>query len=327
MFDREFHIVTGAAGFIGSQLVDNLLSSGYRVIGIDNFVRGTRENLSSALENRQFSFIELDLTQESQANLALAGLKNKVEIIWHLAANSDIAAGNADPKIDLRDTFLTSFVIAQIAKQLNVRKLAFSSTSAIYGDLGDVELHEDIGPLFPISNYGAMKLASEACFTALAESSLDKLFVFRFPNVVGGRATHGVIFDFLNKLEESPDILHVLGDGTQCKPYLEVTDLISAMRMIVSQSRRKINCFNIGPEDSGLSVKSIAEAVVGVASPSAQIFYGAEARGWVGDVPRFRYSISRLKSLGWKPRFKSSEEAVAHAIVLQFKERRSRSPH
>jgi UDP-glucose 4-epimerase len=223
--------------------------------------------------------------------------------------------------VDLRDTFMTTYAAAKVCRQFGIRKFAFSSTSAIYGDHGPIAMAENLGPLFPISNYGAMKLASEAILTALAESHLDRLWLFRFPNVIGGRATHGVLYDFLNKLEKTPSELQVLGDGTQCKPYLYADDLIDAMMFIVENANDKINCFNIGPEDVGVTVKCIAETVVRHAAPNARIVYGRENRGWVGDVPRFHYSVECLKTLGWSPR-NSSSQAVEKAVVAQIAERK-----
>lgn len=316
------HIVTGAAGFIGSQLVDVLLSEGKCVVGVDNFARGTRANIASAQKNSNFHLVEIDAAKEIEFLAALEPFGANAEIIWHLAANSDIGAGGVDPSIDLRDTFMTTYCVAQAARKFGIRKLAFSSTSAIYGDLGPIALHEDIGPLFPISNYGAMKLASEACLTALAEAALDQLWIFRFPNVIGGRATHGVIYDFLDKLERTPNELTVLGNGTQCKPYIYVDDLIAAMQTIVGKTTGKVNCFNIGPEDTGVSVREIAETVVRLASPQARIVYGTEGRGWVGDVPKFHYSVKRLRSIGWRPVCPTSHAAVEKAVAVQVAERK-----
>lgn len=315
------HLVTGAAGFIGSQLVDLLLSRGERVIGIDNFVRGTETNIARARDNQNFVFLEIDASREAELLTALTPYGRDIGMIWHLAANSDIAAGGIDPAIDLRDTFMTTYCVAQACRRFGIRNLAFSSTSAIYGDHGPIPLHEDIGPLFPISNYGAMKLAGEACLTALAEAALDRLWIFRFPNVIGGRATHGVIYDFLDKLEKTPDELRVLGNGTQCKPYLYVDDLIAAMMMIVEKAEEKVNCFNIGPMDVGVTVREIAEIVVRLASPGARVTYGSEGRGWVGDVPRFHYAIDKLSALGWVPRCPTSLAAVEQAVAVQVAER------
>jgi UDP-glucose 4-epimerase len=319
--EKKLHVVTGAAGFIGSQLVDRLLNAGYCVFGVDNFTRGTMENLQEASRNANFAFLELDISDSTAFVTALQDDGGRIDVIWHLAANSDISAGGADPAIDLRDTFMTTYSVALACRKFGVRKVAFSSTSAVYGDHGSVALHEDIGPLFPISNYGAMKLASEACLTALSEAALDHLWLFRFPNVVGGRATHGVIYDFLDKLEKTPYELQVLGNGRQCKPYLYIDDLLDAMLLIVDKACERINCFNIGPEDEGVLVRDIAEIVVDKAYRNARITYGAEDRGWVGDVPRFRYAVDKVRALGWVPLCETSREAVEKAVDAQVSDR------
>lgn len=321
MSATETHVVTGAAGFIGSQLVDLLLARGIRVVGIDNFVRGTEANVAQARTRPNFVLLDVDASREADLVSVLEPYGREVTMVWHLAANSDIAAGGADPAIDLRDTFMTTYCVAQVCRRFGIRRLAFASTSAIYGDHGAIALHEDIGPLFPISNYGAMKLAGEACLTALAEAALDRLWIFRFPNVIGGRATHGVIYDFLGKLEKTPDELQVLGNGTQCKPYLFVDDLLAAMFLIVEKAASKVACFNIGPKDVGVTVREIAEMVVRHACPDARIVYGSSGRGWVGDVPRFHYAVDRLERLGWKPDFPTSLSAVERAVAVQAAER------
>ncbi|MGH9613742.1 MAG: NAD-dependent epimerase/dehydratase family protein, partial [Bryobacteraceae bacterium] len=199
-----------------------------------------------------------------------------------------------------------------LMRESGIRQIAFPSTSAVYGD-NPAPLSEDTGPLLPISNYGAMKLASEASISSAAESFLDHAWIFRFPNVVGSRATHGIIFDLLRKLAAKPDALEVLGDGSQQKPYLHVSELLDAMLFIQQQATEKRNCFNIGPEDDGTTVRFIAETVIGVAAPGKPIHYTGGNKGWVGDVPHFQYSIEKLNSLGWRPRF-NSVQAITRAV-------------
>ena len=307
-------LVTGAAGFIGSHLVDRLLDDGYQVTGIDNFARGSKENLSAALRREGFRLLQADLAdlEAFRAVLTEAG-QPPIENIWHMAANSDIGAGVADPNVDHRDTFLTTFNTLILARELGAKRIAFASTSAIYGSNPEL-LVEDIGPLFPISNYGAMKLASEAIISAAAESFLERVWIFRFPNVIGPRATHGIIYDLMHKLARNRSELEVLGDGTQQKPYLHVSELIEAMMFAAERALDPLNYFNIGPDDEGATVRSIAEAVLRVAAPGTPIRYTGGSRGWVGDVPRFRYSIEKLGKLGWRPVL-GSRQAVERAVV------------
>jgi UDP-glucose 4-epimerase len=309
-------LITGAAGFIGSYLADRLLTAGCRVTGVDNFVRGTRENLAQASLASGFTLLEADLSDPSQARstFAAAHQRSPVTMVWHMAANSDIAAGVADPNVDHRDTFLTTFHTLTAMRELRIPCIAFASSSAIYGDSPDA-LNEDRGPLFPISNYGAMKLASEGLISAALESYLEQAWIFRFPNVIGGRATHGVIFDLMRKIIDAPDRdLEVLGDGNQQKPYLHVSELVDAMLFIVEHARDRLNYFNIAGDDQGATVRYIAEQVIAVAAPGKPIRYTGGSKGWVGDVPRFQYSTTKLAELGWKPTL-SSHEAVRRAVA------------
>lgn len=305
-------IVTGAAGFIGSQLVDRLLADGHRVVGVDNMSRGTRENLALALPHQDFTLIEGDCAEPASLTAALAA-HGTADIVWHLAANSDIAAGVADTRIDMRDTFMTTWGAVEIAKAAGAAKIAFASTSAVYGAHPEplVETH---GPMLPISNYGAMKLAGEALISAAVESHLKQAWIFRFPNVVGDRATHGVINDLFLKLKRDPSELEVLGDGKQQKPYLHASDLIEAMLYIVDNADEPRALYNIGPEDDGFDVAGIAAGVITASKTGAKIRYTGGDRGWVGDVPKFSYSVEKLARLGWRPSM-SSAQAVARAIA------------
>jgi UDP-glucose 4-epimerase len=214
--------------------------------------------------------------------------------------------------VDLRDTFLTTHNLLKVLREHKVPRLAFASTSAIYGPLPGL-MREDAGPLFPISNYGAMKLAGEAAISAALEAFLECVWIFRFPNVVGSRATHGAIYDFVHKLKKNPAELEVLGDGSQQKPYFHVTDLIDAMLFIIDHAEERLNFFNIGTADNVTTVRYLAEAVVKRMSPGAKIKYGPGNKGWVGDVPKFNYSIEKLKKLGWQPRL-TSNQAVDRAV-------------
>ena len=313
-------LVTGAAGFIGSHLVDALLASGQIVVGIDNLKLGRRENLALALKNPRFQFFQADLNDLAATGEILARETRIAPFtqVWHLAANSDIRAGVADPDVDLRDTFLSTHSVLKLMRANGIPQLAFASTSAIYG-VHDRALTEDIGPLFPISNYGAMKLASEAAISASVESFLQRAWIFRFPNVVGSRATHGAIYDFCHKLLKNPTELEVLGDGTQQKPYFHVADLLDAMLFITAHAQDKLNCYNIGTSDSVTTVRYLAETTVRHASPKAAIRYTGGNRGWVGDVPKVNYSVEKLKKLGWAPRL-TSDQAVDRAVAEIVKE-------
>ncbi len=309
------HFITGVAGFIGSHLADFLLARGFRVSGVDDLSGGRLELLEQASHNPDFRFFQGDISDSAVACTVLRAASEwggPADIIWHLAANSDIAAGSADPSVDFRKTLLTTYAILAAAKAERCRAVAFASTSAVYGERPDV-LFEDSGPLLPVSNYGATKLASEALLSAAAELFLERVWIFRFPNVVAPRPTHGAIFDFIRQVAMQAQSLKVLGDGMQTKPYLHVSELISAMMFIVETTSSPRNVFNIGPAGPGTSVEFIAQQVVARTRPGLPIVYTGGDRGWVGDVPRFLYSTERLSRLGWRPQL-SSEESVRRAI-------------
>lgn len=301
-------LITGAAGFIGSHLVDKLLAQGHRVLGVDNMVLGKRANISTALQSPNFTFQELDINdlKAFREFLKSQTAGKPIDTVWHLAANSDIQAGGANPDIDLERTFLTTYNTLKLMQEFAIPQIVFASTSAIYGELAGA-LTEKSGPLHPISNYGAMKLASEGIITAALERFLKQAWIYRFPNVVGSRATHGAIYDFLKKLKKNPAELEVLGDGSQEKPYLHVSELVDAMFFLFQNQQNKLNVFNVAPDGSASTVKFMAEATVRLAAPGAKIRYTGGSKGWVGDVSKFEYSIEKLKAAGWKPRLTSNE--------------------
>jgi UDP-glucose 4-epimerase len=308
-------LITGAAGFVGCNLARAFIERGRRVIAIDNMSRGTLRNLTGLAELPEFVLEVIDIADADALTEAMARHHRQQPIteVWHLAANSDIPAGVNDPVVDLRDTFITTFNLLGVMRELKVPVLAFASSAAIYGERPELTLAESTGPCFPISNYGAMKLASEAAISAAVESHLTQAFICRFPNVVGAPATHGVIYDFLRKLGETPKRLEVLGNGSQQKAYLHVDDLVQAMLFLRDHATERVSCFNIGADDDGVTVRFIAEETVSVVAPGADIVYGEADRGWVGDVPRFALSVEKLHALGWRPRT-GSREAVRRAI-------------
>ncbi len=314
---RKKNLVTGGAGFIGSYLVDRLLERGEEVVCVDNFLLGKKEYLIDALKNKSFQLHEFDLLDLDTLDCLFH--EQDFDMVYHLAANSDIQAGCNRLDIDLKNTFLTTFNILSCMKNYEVEEILFASSSAIYGNINEV-LQEDTGPLFPISNYGAAKLASEAYISAFCESCNMKAWIIRFPNVVGRHLTHGVIYDFLNRLEKDQSELLVLGDGKQQKPYLYIDDLINAMECIYKKTNKKINCFNVA--STGVtSVKEIVEIVLHkLGLENTKVCYGKETRGWIGDIPRFEYDTSKVCSLNWQPNM-SSNEAVMLSVEKELEYR------
>lgn len=303
-------LITGGAGFIGSHLADSLLAEKHYVVAVDDLSLGRKENIKQALTHDNFKFYHQDINNLPELLKIFA--EYSFDVVFHMAANSDIAQSHANPNIDKEKTFLTTYNTLLAMKEFQVKKIVFASTSAVYGDTLGKKVDEDFGPLFPVSHYGAAKLASEGFISSFAENYGFQAWIARFPNVVGERATHGAIFDFINRLRQNPHELHVLGNGMQFKPYLYVRDLVDALLFIWKNSHEKINYYNIGV-DSRTRVNEIAEMTVEEMGLSARIIYGDEDRGWIGDVPQFDYSLGKIHALGWKAR-NTSNEAVRKAI-------------
>ena len=305
-------LVAGGAGFIGSHLCDALIEKDNRVIVADKLIMG-RQNIEHLEGNDSFKFYELDLANQEEVDRLFA--ENKIDVVYHMAANSDIQKGGKEPSIDFNDTLLTTRAILEGMRKADVKKLFFASTSAVYGEMPDVELNEDTGGIKPVSYYGGAKLASEALISSYVSMCDIRAVIFRFPNVIGPRLTHGAVFDFIRKLRRNPKELEILGDGTQCKPYIYVLDLIEAIVKLTEEFKSGEDVYNISVESEGTTVTHIAEIVVNVLGLcDVQFRYTGGDRGWKGDVPRFSYNISKVLSTGWKPKH-TSDEAVRQTVV------------
>jgi UDP-glucose 4-epimerase len=305
-------LVVGGAGFIGSQLVDSLLTAGNKVIAIDNLFRGKKENLALASKNPNFSFEFGDANNQVFVSSVLR--KYSIEFVFHLAANSDIQASAMDPSIEFRNTASTTWSVLSAMRDCGVKNFFFTSTSAVYGELkGSNFFSEDSSLLNPISYYGAAKAASEAFIHSFAYMNKMNALIFRLPNVIGRRLTHGVIFDFISRLKQNPNKLEVLGDGNQSKPYLHCDDLLRAI-LLLYPLNNGTNIYLVGV-DSSTSVKKIAEMVVSEMklSGKCEIVFEKKKTGWEGDVPHFAYNLDKIHSMGWHASM-SSDEAVLLTI-------------
>jgi len=309
-------LITGGAGFIGSHLADELLARNYKVVVLDDLSLGRQENISHLDNSPNFKFIKGDILDDQTLNKVFD--ENDFDMVFHLAANSDIARSFANPAIDLNLTFMTTFKVLMAMKAHNVKKIMFASTSAIYGQTGGAEVKENYGPLFPASHYGAGKLSSEAFIASFVENYEFQAWITRFPNVCGERTTHGILHDFIKKLHKNPDELEVLGDGKQAKPYLYVKDLVEAILFVCDNAKDKINYFNLGVEGQ-TNVTTIANMVIKAMKLNARIKYTGGDRGWIGDVPKFAYNLDKIHQLGWKSS-RTSDEAVETAINAILKE-------
>jgi len=296
-------LITGGAGFIGSHLCDSLLELNHSITVVDNLLLGKKENIDHLMGRNDFKFIQEDLLHFEK--LRQIFIEGQFEMVFHLAANSDIQKGGNDPVVDYNLTFNTTFNVLQCMREFGVKKLFFASTSAIYGETND-RLFENYGPLQPVSNYGAGKLASEAFISAFSSAYNIQTWITRFPNVVGERFTHGVIFDFINRLKKDPGVLTVLGNGEQNKPYLYVKDLVAGILFVCQNANDLYNVYNLG-SDTRTKVKEIAQMVIEEMGLTAKIKYTGGDRGWIGDVPEFKYDLTKINNLGWHATHNSND--------------------
>lgn len=304
-------LVAGGAGFIGSHLIDRLLSKGHRVICADKLTMG-RKNIEHLSNTQNFEFYDMELTDQQMVDMLFA--EKKIDVVYHLAANSDIQKGGNEPSIDFRDTFLTTRALLEAMRKYGVKKIFFASTSAVYGDMPNEDLTEITGGIMPVSYYGGAKLASEAIICSYVSMCNISAVIFRFPNVIGPRLTHGVVYDFIRKLRKNSQELEILGDGKQCKPYIYVLDLVNAIVELTNQFKKGVEVYNISVVGEGTTVTRIAEIVVEELGLNNVSFkYTGGDRGWKGDVPRFKYDISKVLATGWVPNY-TSDEAVRKTV-------------
>lgn len=289
-------LVTGAAGFIGSNLADRLLEAGHSVVGFDNFSTGRTEFLAQALRHPEFRLVEGDLLDLPALTRAMAGS----EAVFHLAANADVRFGPEHPRRDLEQNTIATWNVLEAMRASGARRIAFASTGSVYGEPNVFPTPEEAP--FPIqtSLYAASKLAAEGMLSAYAAAFGIQAYIFRFVSILGERYTHGHVFDFYKQLLTHPDHLHVLGDGRQRKSYLYVHDCISAILMALDRSQATVNIFNLGTDEYcevNDSIGWISEAL----ELTPELTYAGGERGWVGDSPFIFLDCSRIRGLGWKP--------------------------
>jgi len=312
-------LLTGGAGFIGSHTAERLVKDGNFVIILDNMSSGRREFIEHILGERAVLIIGDASNEKVLSNLFSS---YDIDVVFHMAANPDVRTSSMDTWSHVLNNFMTTYRILEAMKEHSVQEILFTSSSTVYGEASVMPTPESYGPLKPISVYGATKLASEALITSYAHNYGITGAIFRFANVIGPRSTHGVIYDFINKLRKNPRELEILGDGTQTKSYLYVDDCVEGMIFGFEKRKEDIEIFNLGSED-WINVRRIAEIVVeemGLSDVRFVFTGGIDGRGWKGDVKYMRLSIEKIKSYGWKPKY-NSEEAVrltARALIKEI---------
>ena len=299
-------VVTGGAGFIGSHLVDKLIELDNEVLVVDNLSGGNEDFIRHHYEDQRFEFVKEDLLTSEKLDTLFQGR----DIVFHLAANPDVKAGATNPSLDVEQNIIVTHNVLEAMRKAGVGYIVFTSTSTVYGEAETIPTPEDYGPLVPISLYGASKLADEALIAAYCHTFDFGSVLYRFANCVGSRSTHGVTFDFVNKLRADPGKMEILGDGKQCKSYFHVSDCIDAMIFGIEHNEEKVGIFNVGSEDY-IDVTTLANIVVEeMKLQNVEFAYTggtSSGAGWIGDVKVMMLSVDALKSLGWTPKNSSGD--------------------
>jgi UDP-glucose 4-epimerase len=298
-------VVTGGAGFIGSNLVDRLVEAGHDVVAYDNFSTGQERFLESARSRDRFSLVRGDVLDPNGLAAAFRG----ADIVFHLAANADLRHGTSHPERDLQQNTIGTFNVLEAMRRTGVRRVVFSSTGSIYGEPEVFPTPEDAP--FPVqtSLYGASKLAGEALIQAYCEGFGFQGYIFRFVSILGDRYSHGHVFDFYRQLRQNPHELKVLGNGEQRKSYLHVQDCIDAILVALERAADRVNVFNLGTDEYCRVRESIGWITAELGVTPALDYAGGE-RGWIGDSPFIFLDCRRIRSLGWAPKVPIREGVV-----------------
>jgi len=289
--------VTGAAGFIGSNLADRLLADGHEVVGYDNFSTGQQRFLELAHRSPSFVMVHGDVLDLQRVTASLSGC----DVVFHFAANADVRFGLDRPKRDLEQNIIATFNVLEAMRATGVKKIAFSSTGSIYGEPSVFPTPESAPFPMQTSIYGASKLGCEGLIQAYCEGYGFEGYIFRFVSILGERYSHGHVFDFYRSLRENPGELRVLGDGHQKKSYLYIQDCVDAMLLAIERPSAKVHVYNLGTEEYcevNDSIRWITERL-GIAP---RLSYSGGERGWVGDSPFIFLDTTKIRSLGWKPK-------------------------
>ena len=311
---KKIALVTGSAGFIGSNIVDELLKKKFFEIGVDNFRTGKKLHIKDHLKNKNFIFKKKDLTKMNDVKSIF---KKKIDIIFHMAANADVRKGYLNPLNDLKyNTIMTSNILEQVRIK-KIKKFIFCSTGSVYGESKTIPTPENDN--FPVqtSMYGASKLACEGLVQAYSEAYGIKSYIFRFVSILGPRYTHGHIIDFFKKLKKNKNRLKILGDGNQKKSYLHIKDCVSAILHVIDKKiNNKVNIYNLGTDET-ITVKESAKIICNYLNLKPKIYYTGGIRGWIGDVPVIKLKTQKIKSTGWKPKYSIKNSIIDTLKYLQ----------
>ncbi|HYD84884.1 MAG TPA: NAD-dependent epimerase/dehydratase family protein [Opitutus sp.] len=306
--------VTGAAGFIGSNLVERLLADNVAVTGWDNLSTGQEKFLTAAGAHPNFTLVRGDNLDLPALTRAMTGC----DTVFHLAANADIKDGWKHPRRDLEQNTIATFNVLEAMRANGVRRIAFSSTGSTYGEaLVTPDRPTPETDAFPIqtSLYAASKVAGEGLISSYAEGGqLDEAYIFRFVSILGERYTHGHVFDFYQQLLQHPDRLRVLGDGRQRKSYLYVQDCIDAITHVIRlgtarDAKHHTQIYNLGTPEY-VEVNDSIAVICDALGLNPKFEYTGGDRGWIGDNPFIFLDTKKIQSTGWKARFTIRESIV-----------------
>ena len=309
-------LVTGGAGFIGSHLIDRLVGRGDSVVVLDNLSSGQLAFIQNHIDDGNVSMVNGDLRSLEDVMKAMS---MDIDTVFHLAANPDIRLGTRVTNTDLEQGTVATYNVVEAMRRCDVKRIAFASSSVVYGEGAPMPTPENHGPCMPISLYGASKQAGEGLISSWVGTFGLQAWVFRFANIIGARGTHGVIFDFIHKLKADPSRLEVLGNGLQEKSYMEVGDCVDAILHVMQTAEEPLNLYNLGSHDTA-SVRRIAEIVVEVTGcTDASIEYTGGDRGWAGDIPKARLGIEKMLATGFDVNM-NSDDAIRHTATVLLQE-------
>jgi UDP-glucose 4-epimerase len=309
-------LVTGGAGFIGSHIVDALLARGHEIVVYDNLSSGKMEFLEHCWD--EIDFQERDLVSDKE----LVELLKGIDHVYHVAANPDVRVGADDTFISVEQNILATYNLIEAMRKArpdDPASISFTSTSTVYGNATVLPTPEEYGPLMPISQYGASKLAAEAILSAFSDNFNIKASVFRFANVVGSRSTHGILFDFYHKLKADPSKLEILGDGLQRKSYIHVSDCVEGVIHATETQQSNFEYFNVGTADYAVinQIPGIVSEAMGLENVEYHYTGGHKGAGWKGDVKFMSLAVDKILATGWQYKLNSTqtlEKAVREII-------------
>ena len=315
---RKKYFITGGAGFIGAHLTNRILDSSDSAVTVfDNFSTGRRWHFGERTDDPRLTIVEGDCRDQQQVVKAIAGH----DMVFHLASNSDIARAAVEPSIDFENGTVLTHNVLEAMRKTGLKRIGFTSGSGVYGEVPPVPIREDYQHMIPVSTYGACKLGCEALISAYSFMFDMQGIVFRFANVVGPQQTHGVAYDFIQRLAKTPTRLKIFGDGTQSKPYIHVDDVLHAFLILEGTDRAGYEYYNVASEDF-LTVREIADIVVERMGLKSVVYeFTGGNRGWKADVPVYRLNTDKIRSRGWANK-RSSRQAVtdsADAMIAEVR--------